>query len=187
MAELKRCDWAQGSELERKYHDEEWGRPIKDDQKFFEFIVLEAAQAGLSWLTILKKREGYRQLFADFDPQKVALFTENDVARLLLEPAIVRNRKKIEAAIKNAAVFLKLAERHGSFTEYIWSFVDGRPQVNNWETINEVPAKTPLAEKIAKELKTEGMSFMGPTVVYAFMQATGLVNDHLLSCFCRQY
>ena len=187
MAELTRCDWAMGSELELKYHDEEWGRPVKDDRKFFEFIILEAAQAGLSWLTILKKREGYRKLFAGFDPQKVAVLTETDVDRLLLDSSIVRNRKKIESAIKNAGTFLKLAERHGSFTNYIWSFVDDKPQVNNWRTMSEVPAKTPLAEKIAKELKREGMGFMGPTVVYAFMQATGLVNDHLLSCFCRQY
>ncbi|MDR2624992.1 MAG: DNA-3-methyladenine glycosylase I [Zoogloeaceae bacterium] len=178
-----RCDWARKSELEIRYHDEEWGVPRRDDGGQFEFLVLEAAQAGLSWNTILKKREGYRRAFAGFDPQRVAAFTEEDVERLLQDAAIVRNRKKIESAIHNARLFLEIAARHGSFCAWLWRFVEGEPIQNAWQTMREVPATSPLSEAIAREMKKLGFRFMGSTIVYAHMQATGMVNDHLVSCF----
>jgi len=178
-----RCPWSTASTLETAYHDTEWGVPCTSDAGQFEFLVLESAQAGLSWVTILKKREGYRHCFADFDPSAVAAFTPQDVERLLRDASIVRNRKKIEAAVINARVFLELAAKHGSFSRYIWNFVDGKPIANARKTQREVPPTTPLAEMIAKELKKQGFCFMGPTVLYAHMQATGMVNDHLVSCF----
>ena len=183
IAPHPRCPWSTASALESAYHDSEWGVPCKSDAGQFEFLVLESAQAGLSWVTILKKREGYRRCFAGFDPSTVAAFTPQDVERLLLDASIVRNRKKIEAAVTNARVFLELAARHGSFSRYIWNFVDGKPIVNAWKTQREVPPTTTLAETIAKELKKKGFRFLGPTVLYAHMQATGMVNDHLVSCF----
>lgn len=174
-----RCPWPGEDPLYVEYHDREWGVPVKDDRKLFEFILLEGAQAGLSWITVLRKRENYRKAFAGFDPVKVAAFTEKDVERLLQDPGIIRNRLKVQAAVKNAQAFLRL----DSFSDYLWDFVDGRPIQNRWKTISEVPAVTPLAEKISKDLKKRGFSFVGPTIVYAHMQATGMVNDHLLSCF----
>jgi len=178
-----RCPWTLAPGYETRYHDEEWGVPCLDDAGQFEFLVLESAQAGLSWLTILNRREGYRRCFANFDPEKVARFTENDVKRLLADPGIIRNRKKIESTIKNARLFLELAAKHGSFSKYIWAFVDGRPVKNAWEKTEDVPVFTPVAEKMAKEMKKMGFGFLGPTVLYAHMQATGMVNDHLVSCF----
>lgn len=178
-----RCDWAVKSALETCYHDEEWGVPRRDDPGQFEFLTLESAQAGLSWNTILKKREGYRRCFAGFDPERVARFTTADVERLLTDAAIVRNRKKIESAIANARLFLEIAARHGSFSTWMWGFVDGKPLQNAWKDKREVPPTTPLSDRIAGEMKRLGFSFMGSTIVYAHMQATGMVNDHLVSCF----
>ena len=183
MTEPVRCPWSLRSDIEIVYHDQEWGVPRRDDRGQFEFLILESAQAGLSWTTILRKREGYRKAFAGFDPVKVAAFGPADVERLLADSGIVRNRKKIEAAIGNARLFLELAAKHGSFSNYIWNFVDGRPLVNHWREIGEVPATTPLSDAIAKECKKLGFKFLGSTVLYAHMQATGLVNDHLVSCF----
>ncbi len=183
MTEPVRCPWSLRSDIEIVYHDQEWGVPRRDDPGQFEFLILESAQAGLSWTTILRKREGYREAFAGFDPVKVAAFGPADVERLMADSGIVRNRKKIEAAIGNARLFLELAAKHGSFSNYIWGFVDGSPLVNHWREMGEVPATTPLSDAIAKECKKLGFKFLGSTVLYAHMQATGLVNDHLVSCF----
>jgi DNA-3-methyladenine glycosylase I len=183
MIELIRCPWAEQSEEERLYHDEEWGVPVRDDRRHFEFLLLEAMQAGLSWRTILRKREGFRAAFADFDPQRVARFDEADEKRLLADAAIIRNGRKIRAAIGNARAFLGVQEDFGSFDAYIWRFVDGSPIQNRFETEAQVPATTPLSEAVSKDLKARGFTFVGPTVIYAHMQATGLVNDHLMSCF----
>jgi DNA-3-methyladenine glycosylase I len=183
MPDRTRCPWAIKSDIERAYHDTEWGVSRKDDAGQFEFLLLESAQAGLSWVTILRKREGYRRAFAGFNPEAVAAFTEKDVLRLLADASIVRNRKKIESAIANARVFLDLAAKHGSFSKYIWSFVDDRPIVNAWSEIAEIPATTVLSDTIAKEFKRLGFKFLGSTTLYAHMQATGMVNDHLVSCF----
>ena len=183
MSDQTRCPWAVKSDIERLYHDTEWGVPRKDDTGQFEFLLLESAQAGLSWLTILRKREGYRRAFAAFNPEAVAAFTEKDVLRLLADASIVRNRKKIESAIVNAQIFLELAAKHGIFSQYIWSFVDGKPIVNAWSDMAHIPPTTPLSDTIAKELKHLGFKFLGSTVLYAHMQATGMVNDHLTSCF----
>lgn len=185
MAEPVRCPWCLHSPLETVYHDTVWGVPLYDDLGQFEFLTLESAQAGLSWLTILKKRENYRKAFAGFDPVKVAAFTEKDVDRLVLDAGIVRHRNKIESAVSNARIFLEIAAKHGSFSNYIWSFVDGKPLVNAWERMEQMPAVTPLAERMAKEFKRLGFKFLGPTTLYAHMQASGLVNDHLVSCFRR--
>lgn len=176
------CPWARQPE-EEVYHHTEWGVPCLDDRRHFEFLILESAQAGLSWLTILRKREGYRRLFANFDPNKVAGFTQEDCERLLLDPGIVRNRRKVESAISNARIFLDLQAEFGSFSNYIWGFVDGRVQHGGWTDIKELPAITPVAEKLSRDMKKRGFKFLGPTVMYAHMQATGLVNDHLTSCF----
>ncbi|MDR0701001.1 MAG: DNA-3-methyladenine glycosylase I [Azoarcus sp.] len=181
--EKTRCDWAVGLDLSIRYHDEEWGVPCHDDRGQFEFLVLESAQAGLSWNTILKKREAYRRCFAGFDPEKVARFTARDVDRLMADAAIVRNRKKIESAVGNARIFLDIAARHGSFSAWLWSFVDGEPIRNTWKEMREVPPSTPLSAAISKEMKRLGFRFMGSVIVYAHMQATGMVNDHLVSCF----
>lgn len=180
---MNRCAWSEGSELYMRYHDEEWGKPNHDDQIHFEFIVLESAQAGLSWITILKKRENYRKAYDDFDVIKVSQYTEEKIEELLNNEGIVRNRKKIEASIKNAKAFLKIQEEFGSFDQYIWSFVDGVQIVNQWTTLSEVPAKTALSEKISRDLKKRGCSFLGPVIMYSHMQAVGLVNDHLMDCF----
>jgi DNA-3-methyladenine glycosylase I len=179
--EKTRCGWAAGPGL--IYHDEEWGVPRYDDPGQFEFLTLEAAQAGLSWSTILKKREGYRRCFAGFDPERVAAFTQQDVERLMADAAIVRNRRKILSAIGNARVFLDIAARHGSFCRWFWQFTEGKPVQNAWKNMSEVPPTSPLSDTIAREMKKLGFSFMGSTIVYAHMQATGMVNDHLVTCF----
>lgn len=184
MAE-QRCDWCLGSPEYIAYHDNEWGKPIYDDQTLFEFIVLESAQAGLSWITVLRKREGYRQAFHQFDPAKVAAMTAADVERLVQDPSIIRHRGKIAATISNAQCFLRIAEEFGSFSNYYWDFVDQHPIVNHPNTLADVPAVTPLAERISKDMKKRGFKFFGPTICYAFMQATGMVNDHLINCRAR--
>ena len=178
-----RCGWCGSDPLYIAYHDEEWGVPVVDDRVLFEFLVLEGAQAGLSWLTILRKREGYRRAFEGFDPAKVARFDRKRIEKLLADPGIVRNRLKVGSAVSNAAAFLAVQEAHGSFAAYIWDFVDRRPIQNRWRTLAELPAKTPLAEAISKDLTRRGFRFVGPTIVYAHMQATGMVNDHLVACF----
>ncbi len=185
--DLPRCDWSRGvSDAYLAYHDEEWGRPVRSDAGQFEFLVLESAQAGLSWSTVLHKRAAYRRAFAGFDVEKVARFNRRSVARLLGDPGIIRNRLKVEAAISNARAFLAIRDEFGSFTDYLWDFVDGRPVVNRWRTQGEVPATTPLSDRVSKDLKARGFRFVGSTIVYAHLQATGLVNDHLLGCFRRE-
>jgi len=181
--EKKRCGWCGTDELYVAYHDEDWGVPVWDDRTLFEFLILEGAQAGLSWSTILNKREGYRRLYDGFDPRIVALYDEGKRVELLSDPAIVRNRAKVAASIGNAQAFLKVQAEFGSFSDYIWRFTDGRPIENAWKTLAEIPATTPLAETVSKDLKKRGFKFVGPTIVYAHMQATGMVNDHLVSCF----
>ena len=183
MEKKTRCPWCGTDELYVRYHDEEWGVPVRDDRKLFEFLVLEGAQAGLSWMTILRRRENYRAAFAGFDVQKVAEFGEDQVARLVNDAGIIRNKAKIESAVKNARAFLKVAEEYGSFGAYLWGFVDGKPIVNHWKDLSQLPAVVPLAEKISKDMKKRGFSFFGPTVCYAHMQAMGMVNDHLTTCF----
>ncbi len=177
-----RCGWARNP-LAEAYHDAEWGVPIHDDRKIFEFIVLEGAQAGLSWDTILRKREAYRRAFDGFDPAKVARYGARKVAALLANPGIVRNRLKVGSAVRNARAFLRVQEERGSFDAYIWGFVDGRPIVNRWKALRQIPARTPLSDTISKDLKKRGFSFVGSTIVYAHLQATGVVNDHVVSCF----
>lgn len=179
----ERCPWASHSPLETAYHDSEWGVPCHDDTRLFEFLTLEGAQAGLSWLTILQKRQGYRDAFAQFDAHVVARFTESDIASLLNNPAIVRNKLKVHSTVNNAQAFLAAQEKYGSFSQYIWSFMGDKPLINYWETVQEVPAQTALSAAIAKDLKKHGFRFVGSTTVYAFMQAVGMVNDHLVSCF----
>ena len=180
---LIRCSWAGTDPLYVAYHDEEWGLPCHDDYKLFEFIILETFQAGLSWMTILKKRENFRKAFAGFDPVKVARFSEKKQEALMEDSGIIRNKLKIASAITNAKAFLRCQEEFGSFSAYFWSWVDGKPLINTWKSMSQVPAKTELAETIAKDMKQRGFSFMGPTIVYAHMQAMGLVNDHLVACF----
>jgi DNA-3-methyladenine glycosylase I len=177
-----RCAWAQGP-WNVPYHDTEWGVPVHDDQTHFEFLVLEGAQAGLSWLTILKKREGYRRLFADFDAEKVARFTPKRIEKILLDPGIIRNRAKVESTVRNARHFLTVQEEFGSFDAYMWEFVDGSPKVNRWRRLEQLPATTPISEALSVDLRRRGFRFVGPTVCYSHLQAAGLVNDHLVSCF----
>jgi DNA-3-methyladenine glycosylase I len=180
---VRRCSWCGDDPHYVAYHDEEWGVPVFDDRRLFEFLILEGAQAGLSWSTILKKREGYRAAFDGFDPVIVAGYDERKTAELLADAGIVRNRLKVASAVSNARAFLEVQVEHGSFSDYIWGFVDGAPIQNHWPTLAEIPAKTPLAETISKDLKKRGFRFVGPTIVYAHMQATGMVNDHLVSCY----
>jgi DNA-3-methyladenine glycosylase I len=182
MKELVRCPWCLGFDQYMTYHDEEWGVPVHDDKTHFEFLILEGAQAGLSWSTILKKREGYRKNFADFDPNKVARFSDKKLEKILLDPSIVRNRLKVFAAVTNAKQFLKVQEEFGSFDKYIWGFVGGKPIVNKRKTMKEVPATTPESDALSKDLIKRGFKFVGSTVIYAHMQACGLVNDHLVDC-----
>lgn len=179
---MSRCDWAK-NDLAIAYHDAEWGVPLHDDRALFEFIVLEGAQAGLSWDTILRKRENYRTAFDNFDPEKVALYREQKVAELLSNEGIIRNRLKIASAIANAKAFLRVRDEFGSFDSYIWGFVDGKPIVNKWTDTSQVPAKTEISDAISKDLKKRGFNFVGSTITYAHMQATGMVNDHLVTCF----
>jgi DNA-3-methyladenine glycosylase I len=180
---IRRCGWCGEDALYVAYHDKEWGVPVHDDRRLFEFLILEGAQAGLSWITILRKRENYRQAFAGFDAGKVARFGARDVARLLADPGIVRNRLKVGAAISNAQRFLDVQEAFGSFDAYIWRFVDGRPIVNRWKTLKQVPASTQASDALSRDLKQRGFKFVGSTICYAHMQATGMVNDHLVGCF----
>lgn len=179
----KRCAWCGEDPLYVQYHDEEWGVPVFDDRKLFEFLILEGAQAGLSWITVLRKRENYRKAFAKFDPVKVARFGKKDVERLLKNPGIIRNRLKIEAAIRNARAYLKIQEEFGSFSEYNWSFVKGRPIQNRVKTRKDLPAATEISDAFSKDLKKRGFSFVGSTILYAHMQAVGMVNDHTTDCF----
>lgn len=179
---LHRCEWCVANELYERYHDTEWGVPARDDRIQFEFLTLEAAQAGLSWLTVLKKRENYRRLFAQFDPEAVARFDRKKVESLLLDPGIIRNRLKVEAAVTNAARFLEVQEEFGSFTDYIWGFVDGSPVINSWRKLADLPASTPLSDAVSKDLKRRGFRFVGSTIIYAHLQATGLVMDHMVDC-----
>ncbi|MGS2722745.1 DNA-3-methyladenine glycosylase I [Porticoccus sp. GXU_MW_L64] len=178
-----RCEWCGDSELYQHYHDTEWGVPCYDDNTLFEFLILESAQAGLSWITILKKRENYRKAFADFDAAKVARFNSRSVERLMQDAGIVRNRLKIESAISNAKCFLDVQKEYGSFSNYIWGFVGGKPIQNRWKSLAEVPASTPLSDTISKDMKKRGFRFFGTTICYAHMQATGMVNDHVVGCF----
>ncbi|NGP75804.1 DNA-3-methyladenine glycosylase I [Balneolaceae bacterium YR4-1] len=180
----KRCDWCENTFDEYvEYHDKEWGVTVHDDKIQFEFLILEGAQAGLSWSTILKRREGYREAFANFDVEKVARFDEAKIQELLNNPAIIRNKLKVRSAVTNAQNFIELKDRYGSFDDYIWSFVDGEPVVNHWTSMSDVPATTEISDKLAKDLKKRGFKFVGSTIMYAHMQAVGMVNDHLVSCF----
>jgi DNA-3-methyladenine glycosylase I len=179
----KRCPWCEGNELQTVYHDREWGVPVHNDRRFFEFMILEGAQAGLSWDTILRKRENYRRAFARFDPVKVARFGPRQARALMKNPGIVRNRLKIAAAISNAKAFLAVQREFRSFDRYIWRFVDGQSKKNRWRTSKQVPASTPESDAMSKDLKKRGFRFVGSTICYAFMQATGMVNDHLISCY----
>lgn len=178
-----RCPWAERSPLEEAYHDTEWGVPVHDDRRLFEFLVLEGSQAGLSWSTILLKREGYRRVFDGFDANLIASYDEQKIAELMGTPDIVRNRRKIEAAVRNAKAFLQVQEEFGSFDAYIWRFVDGKPIQHMRRCMEEIPASTPLSEMMSKDLKQRGFSFVGKTICYAFMQAVGMVNDHMVDCF----
>ena len=183
MKPVRRCPWSEGDPLYVEYHDREWGVPVHDDRLLFEFLVLEGAQAGLSWLTILRKREGYRRAFDGFDPERVARYGARQVARLLADAAIVRNRQKVAAAIQNAKAFLDVQREFGSFDAYVWRFVDGRPIRNACKTIRDVPARTAVSDAMSADLKKRGFGFVGSTICYAHMQATGMVNDHLVGCF----
>jgi len=180
---MNRCPWAESDPLYVAYHDEEWGRPVHDDRLHFEFLLLETQQAGLSWRCILGKREAFRKAYAGFDPEKVARFGPARIEKLLSDPGIVRNRRKVEASVRNARAFLAARDEFGSFDEYIWRFVDGRPLVNEWRTMGEIPTTSPLSDTVAADLKSRGFGFVGSTTIYAHLQAIGLVNDHLVSCF----
>ena len=178
-----RCGWCRDDPLYVEYHDNEWGVPVKNDATLFEFLILEGAQAGLSWITILRKREGYRALFDDFNAQKIARYSDRKLEKILEDPRIVRNRLKVFGARKNARAFLQVQEEFGSFSDYIWGFVDDKPVQNRWETLKDIPATTPISDTISKDMKRRGFTFVGSTIIYAHMQATGMVNDHTLDCF----
>lgn len=183
MNEKTRCGWAGDTQIYIDYHDNEWGRPVHDDDKLFEMLILETMQAGLSWITILKKRENYRAAFDGFDPQRIALYDDKKFEELMKNEGIIRNRLKINAAINNAKMFLKVREEYGSFDKLIWSYVDNTPIIGHWEKAEDLPATTPLSDKISKDLKKMGFKFIGSTTVYAFMQSIGMVNDHFTWCF----
>jgi DNA-3-methyladenine glycosylase I len=180
---MKRCPWCEINELYIKYHDEEWGVPVHDDKKHFEFLILEGVQAGLSWLTILKKRDNYRKTYDNFDPVKIATYDEKKIDKLMKNPGIIKNLRKIEASINNAKRFLEVQEEFGSFDNYIWSFVNNKPVINSWKKDSEIPSKTELSDKISNDLKKKGFKFVGSTIIYAHMQAIGIVNDHIVNCF----
>jgi DNA-3-methyladenine glycosylase I len=182
-SKLKRCAWPGSDDLMLQYHDQEWGVPVHEDLKWFEFIVLDAFQAGLSWRTVLHKREAFRKVFKGFDPIKVARMTQAEMEKARNNPAIIRNRLKILATVKNAASFLKMQETFGSFDTFIWSFTEGQTIHNSWKSMGDIPASTPLSDRVSKALKSHGFSFVGTTIVYSFLQAGGIVNDHILSCF----
>ena len=180
---IKRCKWAGTDPLMIAYHDQEWGTPLHDDRRLFEFLILEGAQAGLSWMTILKKRDNFRQALDGFDPDRVAGYGDEKIALLLQDKGIIRNRLKLKAAVANAQAFLEVQAEFGSFDKYIWQFVDHEPVQNHWKSMKEIPAKTPASEAMSKDMKKKGFRFVGPTICYAFMQAVGMVNDHTVSCF----
>ena len=186
MTELKRCGWPGSDPVYLDYHDREWGVPVRDDRRQFEFLVLESAQAGLSWITILKRRDEYRRLYENFDPEKVARFDEARIQIMLQDAGIIRNRKKIESSINNAKRFLEIQEQYGSFCNYFWGFTDGKQVVNHLNNMSEIQATTALSDTVAKDMKQKGFQFLGSTTLYAHMQATGLVNDHLVECFRHQ-
>ncbi len=179
----KRCAWVGDNELYIKYHDKEWGTPVHDDRLLFECLILQGAQAGLSWITVLRKRENYRKVFDNFDANKIINYDEIKILSLLENPGIIRNRLKIEAVIQNAGAFLSVKREFNSFRDYIWKFVNGKPKINSWKDINEIPAKTPISEAMSLDLKKKGFTFVGSTICYAFMQAVGMVNDHTIDCF----
>ncbi|MBN7575658.1 DNA-3-methyladenine glycosylase I [Clostridium sp. 2-1] len=181
---IKRCEWVTKEELYIEYHDKEWGVPVYDDRKLFEMLCLEGAQAGLSWWTILKKRENYKEAFDNFEAEKIVKYTEEKLEQLMQDKGIVRNRRKIESVVTNAKAFLKIREECGSFSNYIWKFADNKPIINSWKSIGEVPASTELSDKMSKQLKKDGFKFVGSTICYSFMQAVGMVNDHTTECFC---
>lgn len=183
MKQQTRCQWVLENKLSQDYHDEEWGVPCHDDQKHFEFMILEGAQAGLSWDTILKRRENYRKAFSSFNPKKVATYDQKQLAELLGDAGLIRNKLKIESAVINAKLFLEIQKEFGSFDRYIWQFVNGKPIQNHWKTLKEIPAETTESRALSKDLKRRGFKFVGPTIVYAHMQACGLVNDHTTDCF----
>lgn len=180
---MKRCEWCVGKEIYEEYHDTEWGVPVYDDQMLFEMLCLEGAQAGLSWITVLQKRAHYRKVFDGFDPTKIARYTQKKRDRLLNDPGIIRNKLKVNGFIVNAQEYLRLQEEGTSFSDYIWNFVDGKPRINRFKTMSDVPANTAVSDRISKQLKKDGFKFIGSTIVYAFMQACGMVNDHTTSCF----
>jgi len=186
MNSVQRCAWARESDLEALYHDQQWGMPTADDKKLFEFIILEAAQAGLSWRTVLEKHAGYAHYYKDFDVQAVAKFDDAYIATMLLDPAIIRHKLKIKASIKNAQVFIKIQQEFGSFAKYLWAFVDNKPIQNNVDDYRNTPVESAISKALSKDLKKRGMSFVGPTIMYAYMQAIGMVNDHETSCHCQQ-
>lgn len=183
MENKTRCSWAGDTPIYIDYHDNEWGRPVHDDAKLFEMLILESMQAGLSWITILKKREAFREAFDGFDPEKVAHYGDDKIEELMSNEKIIRNRRKISAAVNNANLFLKIQEEYGSFDKFIWSYVDGTPVTGHWDNIEDLPANTALSDRISKDLKKMGFKFLGTTIVYSFLQATGIVNDHIKDCF----
>jgi len=180
---MKRCDWCEGDELYIKYHDEEWGVPINDDIKHFEFLILEGVQAGLSWLLVLRKRENYRRAYDNFDPVKVARYNDKKIEELMVNAGLIRNRRKIEASVNNAIRFLEIQDDFGSFDKYIWDYVDDKPIINSWKNVIDLPSKAKLSDEISNDLRTRGFKFVGSTIIYSHMQAIGLVNDHLVDCF----
>lgn len=183
MKSRSRCQWCGDDPLYQQYHDQEWGVPLRDDQTLFEFLLLEGAQAGLSWITVLRKRENYRAALDQFDPEKIARYSPARIEKLLQNPGIIRNRLKIESTVRNARAYLNIKEKHDSFADYLWQFVDGQPIQNCWNSIKEVPASTPISDRMSKVLKKDGFNFVGSTICYAHMQATGMVNDHTVDCF----
>ena len=185
MEQPHRCEWAGSDQIYIDYHDNEWGKPVHDDRKLFEMLILEGMQAGLSWITVLKKREAFRAAFDGFDPEKVALYDEEKIEKLMADKGIIRNRRKIEAAIQNAKVFLEVQKEYGSFDKFIWNYVDNTPIIGNPKSAADLPANTPLSDKISKDLKKMGFRFVGTTIVYSFMQAVGLVNDHVIGCISK--
>lgn len=184
MAEKVRCEWSLGSEKYMAYHDEEWGVPVYDDKVLFEFLILEGAQAGLSWSTILNRREGYKQAFSNWDVEKVAGYSEQKIQMLLDDVSIIRNKLKIRGAVNNAARFMQVQQEFGSFSNYLWEFVNHKPVINSWKRLSEIPATTPVSDQLSKDLKKRGFKFTGSTIMYAYMQACGLVHDHVVDCFC---
>ena len=180
---MERCEWVSDEEIYKSYHDNEWGIPVYDDQKLFEMLILEGAQAGLSWITILKRRENYREAFDHFHVNKVARYDENNIQELLTNEGIIRNKLKVRGTVKNARAFIEVQKEFGSFSSYIWGFIDGDPIVNHWQSIDKVPAETELSKKVSKDLKKRGFTFVGPVIIYSFMQAVGMVNDHTTNCF----